>query len=111
MIIAVDFDGTITEKLEDNLSVGPEKDGAIHTLKQLRAAGHTLVLWTCRGNEYLDAALEWLSKHGMVFDYVNENVHPLGDGYFPRKVFAHVLIDDRNFGGFPGWDVVAKELL
>ena len=106
----IDFDGTIAEQGPDG-TVGDALPGAIEAL-QLLSTCHTLILWTCRGNEWLDNAVAWLVEHdAYVFDKINRNVHALPDGYLPRKVFAHVYIDDRAFGGFPGWDVIVKELV
>ena len=119
MIIAIDFDGTIA-RVDASYNILGEMPGAIDALHQL-ARKHTLILWTCRGgaspdymgeNLFLTKALEWLCEEGFEFTFLNENVHPLGANldHFPRKVFAHVYIDDRNLGGFPGWDQVLEEL-
>lgn len=109
MIIAVDFDGTIAERGE-GMEIVSEVPGAIEALRELRKR-HTLILWTCRGGEWLDAAVAWLKERGIHFDAVNENIHVLGDGYYPRKVFAHVYVDDSIIGGFPGWKAVRQQLL
>jgi len=112
MIIAIDFDGTIAEKdtADSLMDIGDPLPYAIETIKLL-AEKHTLILWTCRGGEVLDVAVKWLAAHEIHFDAVNKNIHPLRDGYLPRKVFAHVYIDDRNFGGFPGWATIRKQFL
>jgi len=111
MIIAIDFDGTIAKDDTDSLMIiGDPLPGAIETIKLL-AKKHTLILWTCRGGEVLDVAVEWLAGYGIQFNAVNENIHPFSNGYSPRKVLAHVYIDDRAFGGFPGWDVIRRQLL
>ena len=119
MIIAIDFDGTIAEHGEHEWDVGPEIPGALDTICLLREAGHTLILWTCRGDvqgeehAWLQVAIDWLKERGIVFDKVNENVHsligdPRGVGYWPRKVFAHTYIDDKAVGGFVGWEAVRR---
>ena len=90
--------------------------GAFETMKALQDAGHHLILNTCREDEsrraYLTEAVEYCRKNGVEFRSVNEN-HP--DDEFRdkggRKVYANYYIDDRNFGGFPGWDVIRKALL
>lgn len=114
MIIAVDFDGTIaTSDGNEPYSIGEPMPDALDTLRRLKRDGHTLVLWTCRGDIYLEEALEWLEGHGVrkLFKAVNENIHPLGkDGYMPRKIFAHFYVDDRVVGGFPGWDEVYRRI-
>ena len=70
--------------------------------------------WGEKETKHLNKATDWLWEQGFKFEYVNCNVHGLtgfGPPHFPRKVFAHVYIDDRNLGGFPGWDKVLEELL
>ena len=110
MIIAIDFDGTIAEHAGDG--IGPELVGAIETIKLIQRR-HSTILWTCRGGEWLQEAVDWLQERSIIFDKVNENIHALtsrGEDYWPRKVFAHMYIDDKVPGGFPGWNII-RELL
>jgi len=110
-IVAVDFDGTVCKHQ------WPEIDeplpGAIETLRKLKAAGWILIIWTCREGKYLDAAIRWSQAHGIEWDGVNETPekYEFRDEPIRRKAYADVYIDDRNFGGFPGWDIIASTLL
>jgi hypothetical protein len=109
MLISVDFDGTIVE--HEYPKIGKTMPGAFETMKALQAAGHKLILNTCREDydegRYLTDAVEFCRANGIEFRSVNCN-HPedrfVKEGC--RKVYADVYIDDRNFGGFPGWDSV-----
>lgn len=108
MIIAVDFDGTIVE--HDYPRIGREKPFAFDTLRALAADGHRLILWTAREGEYLEEAVEYCRKRGVVFYAVNSNV-PEGSLFSDRlkqtsKVKADVYIDDRNLGGLPDWGTI-----
>ena len=114
MIIAVDFDGTcVKDKFPD---VGPSMPGAVQTLHALINRGHKIILWTCRENidedkQYLDHAVEWFEENNIELYGVNET--PLEDDFRSsggRKVFAHIYIDDRSFGGFPGWHKIHQEI-
>lgn len=119
MIFCIDFDGTVVEN--DFPRIGTPLPGAFETLRELKAAGHHLVLWTCREDEgfninkrFLTDAIEFCKEHGIEFDGINET--PKEKEFRPedspkRKAFAHVYIDDRNFGGFPGWESVRKVYL
>ena len=49
MLISVDYDGTIVRHAYPE--VGEPIEGAIQTLKDLMAAGHFLILNTCREDE------------------------------------------------------------
>lgn len=111
MLISVDFDGTIVE--HDYPDIGEPLPGAIPTLKDLIAAGHIIILNTCREDtrkrQYLTEAVRFLKKHEVEVHSANENRREddfRDDG--GRKVYAHCYIDDRNFGGFPGWDKIRE---
>lgn len=105
MIIAIDFDGTICQNKYPE--IGEPMPLAIESIKELQERGHDLILWTCRQGELLDDAVRWCEEHGIPFDLVNEhepnNLKAFG-GVAGNKVFAHIYIDDRNLGGFPGWE-------
>ncbi len=102
-IIAVDFDGTIVEHKYPNL--GKEMLFAFATLKALQGKGHRLILWTYRQGEPLEEAVEYCRQNGVIFYAINEAY--LGESVEPgysRKINADIFIDDRNVGGFLGWD-------
>ncbi len=109
-IICIDFDGTIYED-------GEALPGAFEVITKIKEAGAIIVLWTCREDEkktkYLTEAVQFCKKHGVEFDYVNEL--PIELDFRPdyvnrRKPYCSLFIDDRNIGGFIGWEKV-NELL
>lgn len=117
-IVSIDFDGTLVD--HEFPKIGALKPFALEVLTEMINRGYKLVLNTCREDtnsnsggiyedrKYLTEAVEFMRSHGIEFRSVNEN-HPDDDfrsGDIRRKVFAHVYIDDRNLGGFPGWDAV-----
>lgn len=116
-LISVDFDGTIVDHAFPN--IGEPKPHAFEVLLALQAAGAKLILNTCREDEdrrkFLTEAVNFCKNKGVEFISVNEN--RLEDdfrdnpNYLRRKPYAHIYIDDRNFGGFPGWEVIGKVLL
>lgn len=96
MIIAVDFDGVI---IPEGCwpGVGEANAPLIEWLKELRAGGNKLILWTNRVNEPLDLAVSFCQERGLEFDAVNDNIPEVLE-YFGtncRKVFADVYIDDK----------------
>ena len=95
-IYAIDFDGTLCEK-DKYPSIGEPNLLLIEYVKKLKEAGNTIILWTCRCEEQLDAAVEWCKSYGLEFDYVNENAPELikSFGRDNRKIFANYYIDDR----------------
>lgn len=91
--ICIDFDGTLCMK--EDPKIGKEVPGAFDVLKRLKAAGHTLILFTNRTDELVDEAVAWCKERGVEFDYININ------GNFDngsRKVYAHLYIDDHGLG-------------
>ena len=110
LLIAVDFDGTVVE--DRYPAIGKPMPFAIETLKMLQADGHRLILWTYRHGKKLDEAQEFLKSKGIPAYAVNrsypeEASHP---NDVSRKIHADLFIDDRNFGGFPGWGMIYQEL-
>ena len=91
-IIAVDFDGTLCERKKFP-HIGEPKLELIEWLKEQRANGTKLILWSCRENEDLSAAVQWCEKYDLLFDAINENVPSCG--LKTRKVVADLYIDDR----------------
>lgn len=96
-VIAVDFDGTLCDHRFPGM--GEPHWDVIKALIKLRAAGHKLILWTCREGDNLTAALQWSHQHGLDFDAVNENltesIRACG-GADPRKIFADIYLDDLS---------------
>lgn len=96
-IYAVDFDGTLN--LADTYpELGDPNTELIEFLKERRAAGDKIIMWTCREGELLKAAVKYCNNYGLFFHAVNENL-PENIAYFGnncRKVWAHHYIDDKN---------------
>ncbi len=118
-ICVIDFDGTIVK--HDFPRIGEPLPEAFKVMKELKAAGWVLILWTCRENDghkinrqYLKDAVDFCKENGVEFDGANETPMEFEfrpEGTLRRKVYGNVYIDDRNLGGFPGWAAVRKELL
>lgn len=105
MKIAIDFDGTIVE--DDYPDIGKPMLFAFETMRELQKRNHQLILWTYRSGAELDAAVEFCSKNGVEFYAVNQSYpEEVYDAGSSRKIHAHIFIDDRNIGGFPGWSRV-----
>ena len=130
-VIAVDFDGTICKQVYPG--VGEPLEGAFEVLKELQAAGHKLILLTCRedvpfqiNKRHLTQAVELCRENGIEFIAVNETPPEYDCRYEDaekhgmiciecghtglRKALADIYIEDRIPGGFPGWAKI-RELL
>ena len=91
MVIAIDFDGTITDK---NIfpEIGAFKEHALEAIKNFQEHGHKVVMWTCREGIYLDDAKIALHRKGVFLDGYNYSPYQLQS----RKIVADVYIDDKN---------------
>ncbi|GAB6010819.1 hypothetical protein [Viscerimonas tarda] len=103
MIIAIDFDGTICR------GKYPAIDGlqpyAKDVINRLYDEGHYIIIWTCRGDDCLLNAINYLLAQGVKFHRINDH-HPATVeqyGNNSRKVYAHLYIDDKQVGGLPAW--------
>lgn len=95
LVIAVDFDGTLCDHRFPGM--GAPHQEVITALIKLRAAGHKLILWTCREGDILTSAIQWCHQHGLDFDAVNESLTEsirACHGANPRKIFADIYLDD-----------------
>jgi hypothetical protein len=94
-IIALDFDGCIvTNKYPE---IGEPIWKNIKKLKEEIANGAKTILWTCRVDEYLEAAVNFCNDNGIHLDAVNENLPEVVEafGSNQRKIFANEYWDDR----------------
>lgn len=82
MIIAVDFDNTLTNRSIYPIT-GKINLAAIMYLNKLKGDGHRLVLFTARSGKYLDEAVNLCKANGLEFD----GIEP--------KFEADIYIDDK----------------
>ena len=107
-IIAIDYDGTITEKDSSYPHAGIIREDAKRVIKKLKEQGNILCLWTCRSykNGTLQIAQDALEKEGIEFDYYNEAPFTTGS----PKIVADWYIDDRMLGGTINWEWIERQL-
>jgi len=99
LTIMVDLDGVIcTEERTFERALAQPIDGAREALQQLKAAGHTIIVYTGRGWPEYRMTRQWLDDHGMVYDAIHM-----------AKPIAHVWIDDRAVR-FTDWADTLKQL-
>jgi len=110
LVIAVDFDGTVVEHRYPE--IGDVIPGAFEVLHELQEKGHKLILWTVRDGIDLQAAIDFCLDHGIMFYAANES-HPNEEfnKYISRKIDCDIFIDDRNVGGFLGWEKIREILI
>jgi capsule biosynthesis phosphatase len=111
MRICIDLDGVICRLKEpgQNYADLQPVTGAVDKLRQLKAAGHYIILCTarhmktCEGNVGQVVArqgavtLEWIARHGIAYDEIHFG-----------KPHAQVYIDD-NALRFESWNTIAGD--
>ncbi len=86
---AVAFDGVICE--DKYPEIGEAKDDAIEKIRDLMGKGNTVILWTRREGDELQAALSWCADRNLFFTSVNS------DGIKDyKKLPADHYIDGKN---------------
>ena len=96
-IIATDFDGTLCESKWPE--IGAPNWEVIDYLKEQKAKGAKLILFTCREKELLANAVNWCAARGLFFDAFNENLPEdieLYGGRDCRKIAADEYLDDKS---------------
>jgi capsule biosynthesis phosphatase len=113
MRIAIDLDGTIcrVKRADESYADVEPLPGAVDRLRELRAAGHYVIILTARNMATCESnvgkvmknvgltTLEWLERHGIEYDEI-----------FFGKPNAEVYIDDRGLR-FNGWEEITEEAL
>ncbi len=94
-IIAIDFDGTLVENAWPE--IGRTIEPVVDYVKYRQSKGARLILWTNRCGKYLDEAVAWCERKGIVLSAVNENLPDIikAFGGNCRKIFANEYLDDR----------------
>ena len=108
-VIAIDFDGTITEK-NDYPRIGAFRENAVECIKKLQKLNHCF-LYTCRQGEALREALESLEKKGVHLRVDSPYDYSVASG---RKPIADLYIDDLAlavYGEEVDWFKIEKMLL
>lgn len=95
MIVGIDFDGTIVDHQYPR--IGDSVPNAIEVIKELKEAGHTLILYTMRSGKPLAQAVMFCNQMGIQMDYVNENPDQSTWTTSP-KVYCNIYIDDAGTG-------------
>lgn len=112
--ICIDLDGTICEIRQEGQTYADVKvkAGAAEKIRQLRAAGHTIIIHTARNmgstGHNVGKALknvgkmtfEWLEKNGIEYDEI-----------FFGKPNADITIDDRVIRFQDNWEEMSEEKL
>ena len=109
-IIAVDFDGTITQKSDFPFICSTPNNNVISFLKNAKKYGAIIILWTCRENKYLEEAVEYCKKYKVPIDLVNEHADYVDIN--SRKIYADYYIDDKSSGSISGMalDFILNEI-
>lgn len=104
-IIAIDFDGTITEK-GAYPDIGTINHEVVYAIKNAQKMGAKIILWTNREDNNtrhpgcLTQVVNACGEQGIIFDAINENIPEIGECFDlgTRKISADYYIDDKSPG-------------
>lgn len=115
-IIAFDFDETICINSYPNPFNGTIRSYAKEVINFLVDIGCKVVIWTSRDiavdqetfevHDDLTIMLEWLAHNGVKYSAVNRSIQFAPFKYNPRKIYAHMYVDDRAFGWYENSNVL-----
>ena len=115
MIIAIDFDGTIT-KHNEFPEINEICPYCIDVLTEMISRGHKLVLNTMRSGIYLNDAVKFIESNGIKLYGVNYTPGQKSWTKSP-KVYADIYIDDAALGipitdgGYLDWKEIKRQLI
>ena len=112
--ICIDLDGTICDIRQEGESYADvkAKPYAAERIKALRAAGHTVIIYTARNmgtsGHNVGKALKNIGK--ITFEWLEKNKIEYDEIFF-GKPNADIMIDDRAFRFQNNWDKITEEEL
>lgn len=111
MIISVDFDGTICEA-GCWPEIGKPVPGAHQALRELRKAGHKIIINSCRCGAAEREMIMWLAVNKYPYDAVNENLPERIEQYGgdSRKISADLYIDDKGMYCHIDWPAIVDTI-
>lgn len=107
MIIAFDFDGTIT-KYNEYPKCGELRKGIKECIDKLWLDNHYIMIFTCRSTNTLEQLeaytnmINYLKDNKIKHHIVNANINP-NRHFNPYKPYWNILIDDSALGFNDDW--------
>lgn len=111
-VLAVDFDNTISKydgwKGEGVFGPPIDKENMIAELKELKADGWHIVIWTTRKDH--NKIRSWLNQLRIPWDAIDHNKYAPENVINSRKIRADIYLDDKGLF-FPGhWSGMAETI-
>ena len=105
-VIGIDFDGTIAKQIpyQGPGVFGEPVASAAAAMKYIKSLGYMIAIYTSRGTNSYRAIREYMFKHKILFDYINENPHTLKfkDSNIVKPNYD-IYIDDKNIRFCGNW--------
>ena len=105
-VIAIDFDGTITD-YSPFPKTGELRKDAVKYIKLLYEKGYKLILWTARTGMYYTECLDLLNEWGLL-KYIDTN-YTYSREY--GKIYADFYVDDKSILVKIKWKKIYKYII
>ena len=99
-VCAIDYDGTLVDDNEEFV------EEALAALKKLNTLNITIILWSCRTNDYLEKVKDRLNDIGVRVDLINENCSSIKE-----KPEEEEIEDTSNLVELENMDSVIQEAI
>lgn len=116
-IIAFDFDGVLAVDSEGTSYPIPHKlrKHASRVTNFMHELGIKVIVWTCREcaeinghkHDHVEPMERFLKDNNVYYDSINDSSEFAPYTYNPRKIYAHMYVDDRGYG----WDGDDEDVL
>lgn len=104
-VIAIDFDGTITDKTPYP-NTGKIREECVDIIRKL-SDNYILILWTCRKGKDLKEAKNICKNLQLKFSYINKSPYKNTS----RKIGADFYIDDKSITGEIDWNKIYNYII
>ena len=109
MRVLIDFDGTLCRDPSNRSPTSPPPRGAIDFVQQMKAAGHVIIVFSCRANDSMPDGYRARHAQREVRDYL-ERYGITYDEILTNKPHADLVIDEHAIAFDGNWRLLTTDV-
>lgn len=109
MRVLLDFDGTLCRDACERSPMTPPANGAVDLIQRLKAAGHEIIVFSCRANNSMPDGYRARHARREVRGYLERYEIPY-DAILTNKPHADIVIDEHALPFDGNWRLLATML-